>query len=82
MPYPSGTVITFSGTGVLTTTASANTQATTLSGTVTVASITANETADVTVSYSTVGAQNHRLLANNAENVSGGLGYTQDIDGF
>jgi polygalacturonase len=69
---PSGTAVTFSGGGTLTLTSTGAAGATSISGTVTNASINNGETAIVTgIPYSTVGAQNHLQLLGNADSVAG-----------
>lgn len=69
---PSGTVVAFAGGGTMTLTGTCSAGATTMTGDVTVASISSGQVATVTgLAHSTVSAQNHVTLANNADSVAG-----------
>jgi hypothetical protein len=74
---PSGTVLTFSGGGTFTLASAATAQVTSLSGTITGASIAAGEIGTAVLAYSPVSAQNKRLLiANGDSNALAIGGYT------
>jgi hypothetical protein len=74
-PIPSGTAIKFSGGGTITLTSQAVFLAGSLVGNVAGANIATNETATVTVPYSTTGTESLKLITGNADGVSGGTGF-------